>query len=83
MVVMRALYFAILAAFLVALAPSDLQGQRENVLFLAVDDMRLNLGCYGDPVALTPNLDALASRGLLFTRRTASSQAATPREHRC
>ncbi|NUP99417.1 MAG: sulfatase, partial [Armatimonadetes bacterium] len=39
-----------------------------NVLWLGVDDLRCNLGCYGDPVAVTPNIDRLASRGTLFTR---------------
>ena len=39
-----------------------------NVLFIAVDDLRTNLGCYGDPLAITPNLDALAGRGTLFGR---------------
>jgi iduronate 2-sulfatase len=39
-----------------------------NVLFVAVDDLRTNLGCYGDPVVVTPHLDALASRGRAFAR---------------
>jgi len=39
-----------------------------NVLFLAVDDLRPELGCYGSPIAVTPHIDALARDGLLFTR---------------
>lgn len=39
-----------------------------NVLFIAVDDLRPELGCYGSPIAVSPNLDALAEDGLLFNR---------------
>ncbi len=41
---------------------------RPNVLFIASDDLRMNLGCYGDPVAKTPHLDRLARRGMVFER---------------
>lgn len=39
-----------------------------NILFIAVDDLRPELGCYGSEIAVTPNLDALAADGLLFNR---------------
>ncbi|MBN1417402.1 MAG: sulfatase [Planctomycetes bacterium] len=39
-----------------------------NVLFIAVDDMRPELGCYGAEYMQTPNIDRLASRGILFNR---------------
>ena len=42
--------------------------QRLNVLFIASDDMRPQLGCYGDPTVKSPQLDALAKRGVLFER---------------
>ncbi|WP_395747547.1 sulfatase [Prosthecobacter sp.] len=38
---------------------------RTNVLFIMADDLRPELGCYGS-VAVTPHLDALAARGMLF-----------------
>ncbi|WP_196782387.1 sulfatase-like hydrolase/transferase [Bremerella volcania] len=41
---------------------------KPNVLFIAVDDLRVQIGCYGDPIAKTPNIDDLAGRGLLFQR---------------
>lgn len=44
------------------------QPRRPNVLFLAVDDLRPQLGCYGDRFARTPNIDALARGGALFER---------------
>ena len=45
-----------------------LAADRPNVLFIAVDDLRPELGCYGSPIAVTPNLDKLADDGLLFNR---------------
>ena len=37
-----------------------------NVLFIAIDDMKPLMGCYGDPIAKTPNIDKLASGGMVF-----------------
>lgn len=39
---------------------------RMNVLFLMADDMRPELGCYGVEAVKTPNMDRLASSGVLF-----------------
>ncbi len=40
----------------------------KNILFIAVDDLRPSIGCYGDQCAVTPNIDRLAGRGLQFNR---------------
>ena len=37
-----------------------------NVLFIISDDLRPQLGCYGEPQMVTPNIDRLASRGMVF-----------------
>ena len=41
---------------------------RPSFLFLIADDMSPNLGCYGDPDAKTPNLDAFAASSIRYTR---------------
>ena len=52
----------------------DKAGVKPNVLFIAVDDLNDWIGALGGhPQAQTPNMDRLASRGLLFTRAYCSA----------
>src|SRR6186713_438159 len=51
---------------------------RPNILFIVADDLRTNLGCYGDAVAHTPHLDQLAARGVLFERAYAQQTICNP-----
>jgi iduronate 2-sulfatase len=44
---------------------------RPNILFIAIDDLRNDLGALGVPYARTPNLDRLAASGRLFTNHYA------------
>ncbi|MEO0475606.1 MAG: sulfatase [Planctomycetota bacterium] len=44
-----------------------------NVVMIVTDDQSQTLGCYGDPVAKTPNLDALAADGTLFRQAFATT----------
>jgi len=61
-----------LVGLAVALAPpalpADAAEGRRNVLFIAVDDLRPELGCYGNRIVKTPNIDRLAQSGVCFTR---------------
>src|SRR5687767_12525835 len=59
-----------LLLILVALAfGSRLNGaDRPNIVLIGAEDLSPSLGCYGDPDAITPNLDKLASEGARFTR---------------
>lgn len=55
------------------------QQRRPNVLFLAVDDLNDWVGCLGGhPQARTPNLDRLASRGVLFTNAHCNAPLCNP-----
>ena len=58
------------AAFTTGLLPKHNANADEqyNVLFIAVDDLRPLLGCYGHSEIYTPNIDRLAQRGTLFNR---------------
>lgn len=72
-------FFLPLVALVAApLAVAATSPARPNVLFVAVDDLRVNLGCYGDPVARTPHLDRLAARGTLFTRAYTQQAVCNP-----
>ena len=42
--------------------------KKPNIVFVVFDDLNNRLGCYGDPVAKSPNLDRLAARCTVFTR---------------
>lgn len=42
--------------------------EKRNVLFLISDDLRTEVGCYGSPLAQTPNIDALSAAGVRFDR---------------
>ncbi len=58
------------AVLLIAVGPFGVvaESPRSNVLFLAVDDLRPELSCYGHRLAKTPNIDRLAARGVRFDR---------------
>ncbi|MBT3382228.1 MAG: sulfatase [Prolixibacteraceae bacterium] len=50
------------------LSSCEKQTQKPNVLFIAVDDLRPELGCYGNKIIKSPNIDKLAGEGLVFNR---------------
>jgi arylsulfatase A-like enzyme len=54
------------------------QAGDKNVLFIVVDDLRPTLRCYGDPDAITPNIDRLAEQGLTFTRAYCQQAVCSP-----
>src|SRR6185369_4200809 len=70
-------------AFALGIAPQSQSfaqqpAARPNVLFFAVDDLRTDIGCYGHPEAKTPNIDALAKRGMVFRRAYCQQAVCSP-----
>ncbi|MGF1587491.1 MAG: sulfatase [Bacteroidales bacterium] len=51
---------------------------RPNILWITCEDMSARLGCYGDPIAITPNIDKLAEQGIRFTHAYSVSGVCAP-----
>ena len=51
---------------------------KPNVLFFAVDDLRTDIGCFGNREVKTPNIDALAMRGIVFRRAYCQQAVCSP-----
>jgi iduronate 2-sulfatase len=51
---------------------------RPNVLFITLDDLRPELGCYGVGLIRTPNIDRLAAEGTAFTRAYCAQGVCNP-----
>jgi len=53
---------------------SDREGKKPNIILFQTDDQRWDaLGCAGNPIIQTPNMDLLASKGLRFAKAFATT----------
>ncbi len=59
-------------------ARSSAGSTRPNVLMIIADDLGTQLGCLGDPLAKTPNIDGLAEAGISFTRAYVQATGCNP-----
>ncbi|MCW2118805.1 MULTISPECIES: sulfatase-like hydrolase/transferase [Flavobacterium] len=58
--------FLMLCLFIIGSANLYTDQKQSNILFIMIDDLRPELGCYALPQIKTPNLDQLATRSTLF-----------------
>jgi uncharacterized sulfatase len=65
-------------ALAAALPAGAADSERLNVLLVTAEDLRPILGCYGDPLAHSPHLDALARRGVVFTNAHCQAPVCAP-----
>ena len=65
-------------ALLMILSTLSNAAERPNVLLICVDDLKPNLGCYGDSLAKSPNIDRLANRGTLFEKAYCNQAVCSP-----
>lgn len=65
--------FGILTCLVAAAATCAGANDRPNVVWITSEDNSCYLGCYGDPQAVTPNLDRLASQGNRYRNAFANS----------
>ena len=76
---MRKPRLALLSAPLVASAALFAQAPRPNIVFILADDLGYGeLGCYGEKLIATPNVDRLAAEGMRFTQFYAGCTVCAP-----
>jgi len=52
--------------------------KKPNIIWISTEDLSPHLGCYGDPVAKTPNIDRLASQGTRYTNVFTTAAISAP-----
>jgi N-sulfoglucosamine sulfohydrolase len=66
------------AALASSFAALHAQPQRPNIVWILGDDLGPDLGCYGHPLAHTPNVDKLAAEGVRFTHCFTTAPVCSP-----
>jgi N-sulfoglucosamine sulfohydrolase len=74
-------YLVAVVAALLMTSPSWALQDRPNILWITCEDMSPRLGCYGDELAATPNIDRLAREGVRYTHAFATAGVCAPARH--
>ena len=70
---MKTILTALLLTF-----PALQAATKPNILFISVDDLRPQLGCYGDKLIQSPNIDRIAARGIVFNKAYTQQAVCSP-----
>lgn len=57
---------------------AHLFAQKPNILFISIHDLKPMLGCFGDTVIKTPNIDAIANKGVSFLNTSCQQALCNP-----
>ncbi len=72
-------FLLLLLASIFSARAADAKGQaRPNILWITSEDHGPHMGCYGDKIAVTPNVDALAKRGMLYKHAWSNAPVCAP-----
>jgi arylsulfatase A-like enzyme len=75
---MRIVGVLVVAALAVALPRLHAVAARPNIVWIIVDDMSANFGCYGERLVPTPHVDRLAAEGTRFTHAFVTCPVCSP-----
>lgn len=67
-----------LSLILLAFASISRAADRPNILWISAEDINAHFGCYGDPHAITPRLDRLATEGMRYTHAFTTAGVCAP-----
>lgn len=72
-------YFAIPVSMLLFSCTQSDEPRKPNIIYILADDLgRAELGCYGQEIIETPNIDRLASEGMRFTNHYSGQAVSGP-----
>ncbi len=70
--------FSISLLILLCYSCTEKKVEKPNILFIAVDDLRPELGCYGNRDIISPNIDRLANSGIVFNNAYCQQSLCNP-----
>ena len=71
-------YWGFIFLICAAVSGQSVNTKQPNILWISIEDISPDLGCYGDKLAKTPVLDELAKKGFRYTNAIATAPVCAP-----